>query len=316
MSIGGRSPTSPRRTSTGSWTSTSRAPSSSPRRCAAAGRRWRDRQPLHRAGALHEPAARRLRRGQGRRRGAHPLPGGRARARGIRVNTIAPGAVATDFSGGIVRDTPALQEHLSALTALGRVAVADDIGAAIAALLGDGNRWVTGQRIEVSGGIHLSSKPVDVQYVEPLRERPLGEAAVLGDEQIAPAIGGLGDDRVGDVPAAVRFGGVRRRDELRGTVRSSLRRRGSETAATGTLHRRGEEREAAFTERAIPLRTRPGRRRAGRRPSCRSSPGARERRLSYRARHTRRSRGSGRPGHRGACAAVSMGSLDWPSSLA
>jgi NAD(P)-dependent dehydrogenase (short-subunit alcohol dehydrogenase family) len=75
--------------------------------------------------------------------------------RAITVNTIAPGPVATDFSGGIVRDTPAFQEHLSALTALGRIAVADDIGPAIAALLGDGNRWVTGQRIEVSGGIHL-----------------------------------------------------------------------------------------------------------------------------------------------------------------
>ena len=75
--------------------------------------------------------------------------------RGIRANTIAPGPVATDFSGGIVRDTPAFQEHLSALTALGRIAVADDIGPAIAALLGDGNRWVTGQRIEVSGGLHL-----------------------------------------------------------------------------------------------------------------------------------------------------------------
>jgi NAD(P)-dependent dehydrogenase (short-subunit alcohol dehydrogenase family) len=76
-------------------------------------------------------------------------------ARGITVNTIAPGPVATDFSGGIVRDTPAFQEHLSALTALGRIAVADDIGGAIAALLGDGNRWITGQRIEASGGIHL-----------------------------------------------------------------------------------------------------------------------------------------------------------------
>ena len=75
--------------------------------------------------------------------------------RGIRVNVIAPGPVATDFSGGIVRDTPAFQEHLSSITALGRIAVADDIGPAIVALLGDGNRWITGQRIEVSGGIHL-----------------------------------------------------------------------------------------------------------------------------------------------------------------
>jgi NAD(P)-dependent dehydrogenase (short-subunit alcohol dehydrogenase family) len=76
-------------------------------------------------------------------------------ARGIRVNTIAPGAVATDFSDGIVRDTPALQEQLASVTALGRHAVADDIGPAIAALLGDGNHWITGQRIEVSGGLHL-----------------------------------------------------------------------------------------------------------------------------------------------------------------
>jgi NAD(P)-dependent dehydrogenase (short-subunit alcohol dehydrogenase family) len=75
--------------------------------------------------------------------------------RGITVNTIAPGAVATDFSGGLLRDNEQLRQHIVALTALGRYAVADDIGGAIAALLGEGNRWVTGQRIEVSGGLHL-----------------------------------------------------------------------------------------------------------------------------------------------------------------
>jgi NAD(P)-dependent dehydrogenase (short-subunit alcohol dehydrogenase family) len=75
--------------------------------------------------------------------------------RGITVNTIAPGAIATDFSGGLVRDNEQLRQHIVSLTALGRYAVADDIGGAIAALLGDGNRWVTGQRIEVSGGLHL-----------------------------------------------------------------------------------------------------------------------------------------------------------------
>jgi NAD(P)-dependent dehydrogenase (short-subunit alcohol dehydrogenase family) len=75
--------------------------------------------------------------------------------RGITVNTIAPGPIATDFSGGLVRDNPQVAEHIASLTALGRTAVADDVGGAIAGLLGEGNRWVTGQRIEVSGGMHL-----------------------------------------------------------------------------------------------------------------------------------------------------------------
>lgn len=75
--------------------------------------------------------------------------------RGIRVNTVAPGAIATDFSGGAVRDNPELQERVIAMTALGRIGQPDDIGDMIASLLDDANRWVTGQRIEVSGGMVL-----------------------------------------------------------------------------------------------------------------------------------------------------------------
>jgi NAD(P)-dependent dehydrogenase (short-subunit alcohol dehydrogenase family) len=75
--------------------------------------------------------------------------------RGITANVVAPGAVATDFSGGVVRDNPAYQEAIAAQTAHGRHAVADDIGPVIASLLGDDNHWVTGQRIEASGGMHL-----------------------------------------------------------------------------------------------------------------------------------------------------------------
>ncbi len=73
-------------------------------------------------------------------------------ARGIAVNTIAPGAIETDFLGGAVRDMPDLNEQFAGMIALGRVGVPDDIGPAVASLLSDDNRWVTAQRIEVSGG--------------------------------------------------------------------------------------------------------------------------------------------------------------------
>ena len=73
-------------------------------------------------------------------------------ARGIAVNTVAPGAIETDFLGGAVRDTPDLNEQFAGMTALGRVGQPDDIGPMIANLLSDGNRWINAQRIEVSGG--------------------------------------------------------------------------------------------------------------------------------------------------------------------
>ena len=73
-------------------------------------------------------------------------------SRGIAVNTVAPGAIETDFLGGAVRDTPDLNSVFAGMTALGRVGVPDDIGPMIANLLGEDNRWINGQRIEVSGG--------------------------------------------------------------------------------------------------------------------------------------------------------------------
>lgn len=75
--------------------------------------------------------------------------------RGIRVNTLAPGAIATDFGGGLVRDNPQVNQHIASSTALGRVGLPDDIGGAISMLLADGNGWVNGQRIEASGGVFL-----------------------------------------------------------------------------------------------------------------------------------------------------------------
>ncbi|HBR8098449.1 SDR family NAD(P)-dependent oxidoreductase [Klebsiella variicola] len=75
--------------------------------------------------------------------------------RGISVNIIAPGAIKTDFGGGVVRDNAEVNRHIAAQTALGRVGLPDDIGDAIAALLSDELAWMNAQRVEVSGGMFL-----------------------------------------------------------------------------------------------------------------------------------------------------------------
>ena len=61
--------------------------------------------------------------------------------RGITANVVAPGAIETDFSGGMVRDNPGMNRRVAEMTALGRAGVPDDIGPMIAALLSDDNRW-------------------------------------------------------------------------------------------------------------------------------------------------------------------------------
>jgi NAD(P)-dependent dehydrogenase (short-subunit alcohol dehydrogenase family) len=73
--------------------------------------------------------------------------------RKIAVNTVAPGAVATDFSGGVVRDNAEVNKRIAEMTALGRVGLPEDLGPMIASLLSADNRWINGQRIEVSGAV-------------------------------------------------------------------------------------------------------------------------------------------------------------------
>ena len=75
--------------------------------------------------------------------------------RGIAVNVVAPGAIETDFGGGVVRDNQAVNDFIASQTARGRVGQPDDIGGVIAALLSDDNRWVNAQRIEASGGMFI-----------------------------------------------------------------------------------------------------------------------------------------------------------------
>ena len=72
--------------------------------------------------------------------------------RRIAVNAIAPGAIETDFGGGRVRDNPEINKQVASMTAMGRVGLPDDVGGAITALLVGETGWITGQRIEVSGG--------------------------------------------------------------------------------------------------------------------------------------------------------------------
>jgi NAD(P)-dependent dehydrogenase (short-subunit alcohol dehydrogenase family) len=76
-------------------------------------------------------------------------------SRKIRVNTIAPGAIATDFGGGAVRDNIAINGMIANSTALGRVGLPDDIGSVVAFLCSDDAKWVNAQRIEVAGGVHI-----------------------------------------------------------------------------------------------------------------------------------------------------------------
>jgi NAD(P)-dependent dehydrogenase (short-subunit alcohol dehydrogenase family) len=76
-------------------------------------------------------------------------------ARGIRANIVAPGAIETDFGGGVVRDNPDANQHVASVTALGRVGLPDDIGGVVAFLCTDDARWINAQRIEVSGGMNL-----------------------------------------------------------------------------------------------------------------------------------------------------------------
>jgi NAD(P)-dependent dehydrogenase (short-subunit alcohol dehydrogenase family) len=75
--------------------------------------------------------------------------------RQIAVNVVAPGAIETDFGGGLVRENKELNSFIASQTALGRTGQPDDIGGLIASLLSQDSRWINAQRIEASGGMLL-----------------------------------------------------------------------------------------------------------------------------------------------------------------
>lgn len=74
--------------------------------------------------------------------------------RRITVNAVAPGGIVTDFSGGAMRD-PQLQELVASQTPLGRVGEPADVAGVIAMLLAPEAGWLTGQRLEATGGYRL-----------------------------------------------------------------------------------------------------------------------------------------------------------------
>ena len=74
-------------------------------------------------------------------------------SRNIRVNVVAPGAVATENSR--LRDSTQIQEMITGLTALKRIGLADYIAGIVAFLCTEDAKWITAQRIEASGGLYL-----------------------------------------------------------------------------------------------------------------------------------------------------------------
>nr|WP_299343549.1 SDR family oxidoreductase [Allomuricauda sp.] len=73
----------------------------------------------------------------------------------ITVNVVAPGAINTDINRDAFAQNQQLSGFISQMTALGRIGEAEDIGGVVSFLASEDAAWITGQRIEVSGGMFL-----------------------------------------------------------------------------------------------------------------------------------------------------------------
>ncbi|MFE0100681.1 SDR family oxidoreductase [Streptomyces sp. NPDC059009] len=74
--------------------------------------------------------------------------------RGITVNSVAVGFTSTDMTAEVLAD-PANRERNISLTALGRIGRVPDIADAVAFLASDDARWITGTKVDVTGGVSL-----------------------------------------------------------------------------------------------------------------------------------------------------------------
>ncbi|WP_308408101.1 SDR family NAD(P)-dependent oxidoreductase [Streptomyces mayonensis] len=75
--------------------------------------------------------------------------------RGITVNTVAPGLIETDFHRARLRAHPEDAAEAVALTAFGRLGQPRDVADAVAFLASEEARWITGERVEATGGAYL-----------------------------------------------------------------------------------------------------------------------------------------------------------------
>ncbi|HEY0611090.1 MAG TPA: SDR family oxidoreductase [Chitinophaga sp.] len=76
-------------------------------------------------------------------------------SRGITANVVAPGIIKTDFTSEAFNSHEGFEDMIAGHIALGRAGVPEDIGGVIAFLCTEDARWITAQRIEVSGGMLL-----------------------------------------------------------------------------------------------------------------------------------------------------------------
>jgi 3-oxoacyl-[acyl-carrier protein] reductase len=77
--------------------------------------------------------------------------------RGITVNNVSPGVTETDMNSWLNEDAEAAA-GITGITALGRVGKGADLADAVAFFASDDSRWVTGQTLEVNGGLFLGQK--------------------------------------------------------------------------------------------------------------------------------------------------------------
>jgi len=78
--------------------------------------------------------------------------------RNITVNTISPGITDTDMNPSIRDKDAEAVERVTGMTALGRPGLPPDIADTVAFFASDDARWITGQTLDVNGGLLLGPK--------------------------------------------------------------------------------------------------------------------------------------------------------------